>query len=242
MSAGNIPAKDILARERLLYALAEQIKLPLMQIALQAELGRLTGDALEPLGSIELTANTALKLLDNYLLGLKLNNSDQELTLEPVSVGAVLSEAANQLHEVAKDYECGLELHLTGKYEPVLANRAGLLAALTSLGYVFIEAQAARQGGDKPVVKLAAHRGKLGIVAGMFGEGEGLSADMYRRSRQLYGKARQPLTGLSSTTGAGIFIADSLLSSMSAQLRVAHHQKLSGLAATLPPSYQLDLI
>jgi len=49
---------------------------------------------------------------------------------------------------MAKQYQCKLELHLSGRYEPVMANKAGLEAALTSLGYVFIEAQStlAHQG------------------------------------------------------------------------------------------------
>lgn len=242
MSRDSSVAKETAARERLLNTLAEQIKLPLLQIARQAELARLSGDPLDYLSSIELTADTALKLLDNYSLSLLLSRGQELPILEPVSIGAVLNDTAHKLQAIASQYQCGLELHMSGKYEPILANRAALEAALTSLGYVFIEAQSARAGKHQPIVKLAAHRGKQGIVAGMFAEGDGLSSDIYRRSRQLYGRVRQPLTGLTATSGAGVFIADSLLGAMSAHLRVAHHQKLAGLAATFKPSYQLELL
>jgi len=79
-------------------------------------------------------------------------------------------------------------------------------------------------------------------VAGMFANVDGLSADMFKRAHHLFGQARQPLTQLTPNSGAGVFVADSLLASMSARLRIAHHQKLSGLAATFATSSQLNLI
>jgi hypothetical protein len=233
--------RDIAAQKRLLNALAEQIKLPLLQIARGAELARQHGD-LEALDGIELTADSALKLVDSYLLSLRLAQAPSDIFIEPVSVAAVLNDAAHGLSSIAKNYGCQLELHMSGRYEPVMANRAGLEAALTSLGFVFIEAVSAKTQTETPVVKLAAHRGKQGIVAGTFIDNELLTADMYRRARRLHGRVRQPLTGLASTAGAGVFIADSLLSSMSAKLRIAHHQKLAGLAATFQPSHQLNLV
>ena len=230
------------ADERLLQLLAEQIKLPLLQIARQAELARTTENPLELLNTIEDTADSSLKLLDSYLLSLRLARAHASIQLEPVSVAAVLNETAAGLSHLAKQYDCKLELHLSGRYEPIMAHRAGLEAALTSLGYVFIEAQSAAARDGRAVIKLAAHRGKTGIVAGMFANMDGLSADMFKRARHLFGQAHQPLTQLTAGSGAGVFVADSLLASMSARLRVAHHQKLSGLAATFATSSQLNLI
>ncbi len=230
------------ADERLLLSLAEHLKLPLLQITQSAELARLTNRPLEQLESIELTAENALKLLDNYLFTTQLAQQQIAAELEPVSLSAVLHDVADDLHKLAAQYHCNLQLHLSGRYEPIMAHRRGLEAALTSLGYVFIEAQGSVETAHKPVVKLAAHRGKKGVVAGMFADAEGLSSDMYQKAHQLYGRARQPLTGLTASNGAGIFIAESILSAMSARLRVARHQKLNGLAATFMPSYQLSIV
>lgn len=232
---------SIADQKRLLNAVAEQIKLPLLQIARSAELAR-RQDSLESLENIELVADSALKLLDSYLLSLRLNQAPDDVSLEPVSIAAVINDAAHKLSGLAAKYDCQLELHLSGRFEPVIANRAGLEAALTSLGFVFIEAASANASQEKPFVKLAAHRGRQGIVAGAFAKNEQLTADMYRRARRLHGRVRQPLTGLTSTAGAGVFIADSLLAGMSAKLRIAHHQKMPGLAATLRPSHQLSLV
>jgi hypothetical protein len=230
-------------QERLLNVIAEQIKLPLMQIARLAELGQLTDSIANSLADIELTADSALRLVDSYLLSTKFVQDQTNLQMEPVSVSAVLNDSAHQLSKLAKQHDCELQLHLAGRYEPVMAHRAGLEAALTSLGYAFIEAQASTKQQETPIIKLAAHRGKTGIVAGLFTVADdNLTATLYRRGRGLYGQARQPLNNLMASSGAGIFVADSLLASMSAKLRVAHHQKLTGLAATLVASRQMALM
>lgn len=228
---------------RLLQVLVEHMKLPLLQVARHAELARLGGDAQSQLDAIELTADTALRLLDNYLLSHKLARQRGNLELEPVALSAALYDTAHELSKLADRYQCQLEVHLSGRYEPVLAHRLGLEAALISLGYVFIEAQNTDKANQGPaIIKLAAHRGKNGIVAGIFTGAEGFSVDVYRRAHELYGHARRALPELTAGSGAGVFVADSLLDTMSTRLRVAHHQKLSGLAATFATSKQLQLV
>ncbi len=224
--------------QRLLLALAEQLKVPLLQIARRAELLQNSRRTRQHLVAIEMTADNALQLIDHYLLSTRL--VAEGVVLEPVSVASVLHDTAHALSKLADDYHCKLELHLSGRYEPVMAHREGLAAALLSLGHDMIEAEV--QQNKQPVVTLAAHRGKKGIVAGVFGDADGLTADMFRRARNLYGQARQPLNTVSAHPATGIFVADSLLNAMAARLRVAHHHKLSGLAATLLPSQQLALL
>jgi hypothetical protein len=50
------------------------------------------------------------------------------------------------------------------------------------------------------------------------------------------------LQRLVSGPAAGVFVADSLLETLSAHLHVARYHNLNGLAATLQPSQQLQLI
>jgi hypothetical protein len=89
---------------------------------------------------------------------------------------------------------------------------------------------------------LAGHKSRGGLVAGVFSNNSQLTAADLRRGHNLYGHASQPLPQFSSQASAGIFMASELLSSMHSQLRIAHHNKLSGLAATLLPSHQLALV
>jgi hypothetical protein len=226
------------SHERLLRALAEQLKAPLLHIARESELARLTG-ATADLRAIEYTADMSLRLIDSYLLSVQLQ-AMPTLELEPVSLSAVLQDAAHRLGLLARQYDCDLDIHLSGKYEPVMAHRRSLEAAYMSLGYAFIEATPPSERRHR--VLMAAHRGGNGLVAGVFGNQPELTADMYRRSKALYGHAAQTLPVMSGSNGAGVFIADSLLKTMAASLRVARHHKLSGLAATLLPSQQLQLV
>jgi hypothetical protein len=220
----------------LLLALAEELKLPLLQIARQAELGQ--GGNASDLANIETAATRALWFIDSYLLSHQLHNGQLPLQLEPVAVSGVLHDVAHSLSGLAKQYGCNLELEIAGRYPPVMAHRQGLHAALTGLGVTLITAA----GTGKTRVTLAAHSAQGGTVAGVFTEQTGLSQAAFRQGKSLYGRANQALREATAQPGAGVFIADSLFDAMAAQLRVASHRKLTGLAATLPASHQLSLV
>ena len=149
-------------RERLLVALADQLKLPLLQIARGAELA---GLGKSTRSNIAYTADVALRLIDGYILSIAPKQA--KLELEPVSVSAVLQDTAQRLAQLAQQYECDLQISLSGKYGPVMANRKNLEAAFTMLGYSFIEAQQ-HADGKRPSVILGAHKSVNGLVAGFF--------------------------------------------------------------------------
>jgi hypothetical protein len=227
--------------QHLLLSIAEQLKLPLLQIARQAELAKLTPRGAD-ISRIQTTADMALHLLDSYVLGVQLATDEQKLfETEPVSISSVLYDAGAQLSPIAKAYDVTLDLRLDGKYGPVMAHRDGLQSALVSLGYALIEALPSL---DRPQLRLqlAAHRCRYGIVAGLYCEAEELTTEALRQGRQLYGRARQPLTNLSASSGAGVFVADALLHAMQSQLTVSRHHKLRGLGAILQPNPQMQLV
>ena len=224
--------------ERLLQALAGQLKLPLLQIARQAELALLANNP-ESYRSINYTADMAIRLIDSYLLSIDTGQLPV-LALEPVSVSATLQETAHLLNPLAKQYNCDLEVHLSGKYQPVMAHKLSLEAALSMLAQVFVES--IPESGAKHRVILGAHKTKHGLVTGIFGNQVSLNSDALIRGRALFGTADQALPGLSPTGGAGVFVADALMSSMNSPLHTSRHKKFTGLAATLTPSQQLQLI
>jgi hypothetical protein len=227
--------------QNLLLSVAEQIKMPLMQIARAAEYAQLTEQPAD-VGRIQATADMALHLLDSYVLGVRLaSDSGHLFETEPVSISSVLYDVGSQLQPLAKAYDVKLDLHVGGKYGPVMAHRQGLQSALVSLGYALIEALPAI---ERPQLRLqlAAHRCRYGVVAGLYCEAEELSTEALRRGRALYGRARQPLTGVSATTGAGVFVADALLNAMQTQLTVSRHNRLRGLGTVLQPNPQMRLV
>jgi hypothetical protein len=235
-----LPMATVPANE-LLKCVAEQLKLPLMNIARQTELAQLLGH-IEPseLQGIHTHAVAALTLVDSYMLGLELLKSQQPLDLEPISVSSALTEAAHALELFAKQYGVIIELEISGKYGPVMGNYNGLKAALISLGYELIEAQAAHTRSAH--LTLAATRSAHGIVAGMYSAYEDLQAEHWRRAVELCGHARQPFTALTAGSGAGIFVADTILQAMDTRLRIGHYHKQRGLVTVLQQSPQLQLV
>jgi hypothetical protein len=230
--------------QKLLMGVAEQIKLPLLQIARQTELMRLSGTAaIGDLSMIQSTADSALSLLDNYVLAVRLSleSEAQTLAIEPISVSSVLYDVGNEISRYAKCYGVNLELHIAGRYGTVMAHRAGLHAALVSLGLSLIEALPAQESPQLKL-QLATHRCRYGVVAGLYSDTESLSGEALRQGRRLHGNSRQPLLGLTHTAGAGVFVADSLLRAMQLELKVSRHNRLYGLGAVLQPNQQLQLV
>lgn len=227
--------------QQLLLSVVEQLKMPLLSVARRAELG-LAYPAEADLAGIQVTAEAALQLLDNYTLGVQLANDELRLTeTEPVAVSSVLYAAGRRLEPIAKAYGVQLEIEIDGRYGPVMAHRRGLEAALVSLGYALVEALPAQ---DVPQVRLqlSAHRCRYGIVAGLYCETEAITAAALKTGRQLYGRVRQPLGGISHTSSAGVFVADAILHAMDAQLTTSRHGRLYGLGAVLPLNPQLQLV
>ncbi|HVI60759.1 MAG TPA: hypothetical protein VM535_01240, partial [Candidatus Saccharimonadales bacterium] len=197
--------------QELLLNVAEELKVPLLQLARQAEAGRQTGHA--DLPAMQATAQAALGLLDNYALGVRLSLEPRQLDTEPVSVSSVLYDAGQQLDALAKNYGVELELNVAGRYGTVMAHRQGLQSALVSLGAALIEALPALESPQLKL-QLASHRSRYGIVAGLYADTPQLTNAALQRGRRLRGRGRQPLTGLSHTSGAGIFVADTILQAM----------------------------
>lgn len=228
--------------EQLFLSLAEQMKLPLLQILKQAELGILLGQSSSQLSQVQVNADVALKLVDGYLLSMRLAAEEgYDFEQESVSISSVLYDTAQQLHPIAKLYGVNLELSLDGKYGPVMAHREGLQSALVTLGYALIEALPATEAPQMRL-ELAAHRCRYGIVAGLYADVDRLTADALRQGRKLFGDTRQPLPALSHCGGAGVFVADAILSAIGARLKVSHHNRRSGLGAVLQPNPQMQLI
>lgn len=222
----------------LLRAIAEQLRLPLCSIARQAELAQMTGDiSLKDLSIVHAQATAALALVDSYLLGLQLMQTQATLELEPVSVSALLVDVAHELDGFAKQYDTKLTLHIAGRFAPVMAHRQGLKAALLALTYGLLEANV--MPGEEVV--LAVHRTPKGIVTGVYGSFENCNSETWRRALTLIGKASQPIAAV-PTNGAMLFIAHTILRAMSSRLRPGIYMKGRGLATTLHTSQQLSLV
>lgn len=225
--------------QQLLLSVAEELKLPLLQIARRAEQAGSSGEP--DFANIRATADSALRLLDNYVLGVRLALEPEQLAVEAVSVSSILYDTGQQLDALAKSYGVTLELSVAGRYGPVLAHRKGLQAALVSLGAALIEALPAQEN-PRLRLQLATHRSRYGIVAGLYADTKQLSNEALQRGRQLQSHSRQPLLNMTHTSGVGIFVADTILRAMRLSLRASRHHRLYGLGTVLQPNHQLQLV
>jgi hypothetical protein len=240
MGRTKVPKKD--SADLLFRSLAEQVKLPFIQIVHSAELSKISPDQaqiMQQLESISLTSAAALRLIDGYLLSVQLQREPQ-LPLEPVSLGSVLYDTAQSLDSFARAHNCEIELHIGGKYGPVMARREVVQAALMNLGYSFIEAATPTNGRTR--ITIAVRKNAHGINTGVFSSNEGLSSSLFKQAKSLKGLVKQPMSNFSTGSGAGVFIADSLFDYLQSPLKTGRFQTLAGLSATLRPSLQLSLV
>jgi len=229
-------------QERLLISLADQLSQTFLHIARIAEAVPLGDEVkrLEQWSVVHDVAESAMLLTESYALNARLVQHLINPQLEPVTISSLLYDATQQLAPLAKRYGIELQIADLPKMSLIMSDRVVLQSALVSLGQVFIAAEAENE--VKRPLQLAAHHSRYGIVAGLYAEGSELSTDAFRRSRALYGTARQPLSRLTSGPATGVFIADNLLHAIAAKLHVARYHNLTGLATTLPVCNQLQLV
>lgn len=226
----------------LFAALAEQVKQPFMTVAHAVELSQTNPDKLELarlLETIRLTSESAMKLIDGYLLSVQLQQGPG-LPLEPVSLGSIVYDTAQRLTQYARAHDCELEVDIRGKYGPVMARHDVVKTALESLGYSFIEA--ASRSGNTTKILLSVRKTSRGMSAGVYSDTDKLSAGLFKQAKILKGIARQPLGEFSAGGGAGVFVADALFDWLESPMRVVRYRQMQGLAANLTASRQLNLV
>lgn len=222
----------------LFYTLAEDLKTPLVRMAYKAELAGQNKNILD----IKSTIRTTLDLLDAYLLGAK-NTEQAQLALEPVSPSALVSDAAYNLQDYAKEFSCELLIDVPHGSTFALTHRGALLSALTAVGRVFIEAQDTLNN-QKKAVTLSSYKTTNGYAVGIFcaDESVAINNQLLSVARSHVGRATRPYVGLVSGAASQLFVAEQLLQSLHTNLRSTRRGNLSGLVVDLLPTTQLTLV
>lgn len=239
--ATNISDQNIYLSDNLFASLAEQIKIPFTQIkyatALLDKYDNLSEQS-EILTTISQASSSALGLIDSYLMNVELGRQSQ-LQLEQVSMSSVIYDVAQSLDGFAKLHNCRLEISIAGKYGPIMANNRAIFLAYKSLGYSFIEAVSDSE--KTTTIDLSVRRSKTGISTGIFAEVD-LSSSLMKVAHELKGKAHQPFIDFNAGPGAGLFLADEILSKLGSEIRKSRFKGQSGLSATFLLSNQLSLV
>ena len=229
-------------QERLFLSLAEQLSQIFLNLTRLAEAAQLSlqTHATAQLRQMHDIAESAMLLTESYALNTRLVQHLARPEIEPIAVSSLFYDAAQQLLPLARTYGVELQLDDLPRMSLVMSDRLVLQSALISLGQVFITAEAEHET-IRPL-RLAAHRSRYGVVAGVYAEQSELSTEAFRMGKGLYGTARQPIGRLAAGPSNGVFVADSLLGAVAAKLHVARYHNLTGLATTLPACNQLQLI
>ncbi len=226
--------EGISATDQLLTALAEQLKMPLLQIARLAE-----AENAMALPHISVISEHALRLVDAYVQAQTLLQTD--LLLEPVTTSAVLYDVAQELQPFAQHHDVTIELDQKGAAVPVLAHRASLKTLLTLVAANLIETAGETHGQKKELI-LGTHRTTRGMIVGAFSEQAELSQRALRLTRELRGNEARVVNALGMSGATALAIADQLSDRMSAPLKSYRHRSLSGVGSLLMPSRQLQLV
>lgn len=218
--------------DALLTALADHLRMPLLQIARLAELG--TPQTLPRIGVI---SEQALRLVDAYVMA----RSQAELTLEPLSAGAVMADVAHMLDDFARAADYQIVIDQSTPTGLVMAHKPTLKMMFLLLGSSIIEAGIEREAIDRRLV-LGIHNSARGVVVGAFNSSLELTQDVLNMTRLLHGRARQAAPALGAAGAAGLAIADDLSSQMQTPLKSYRHKSLTGIGSMLLPTAQLQLL
>lgn len=231
--------EDVISQqERLLGAVSEQLKQPLLFIRGEAEFAMQNGDRQSLLEDIHASAHAGLMFVEHFLVWQRQATSNQ-IYPEQISLSAVLCDVSAHLHDIAKKRQTTLRLEMNGRYAPVITDQKVLSAALSALGLAFIEAA---DDSDANEVVFSMHKSRWGIITGVYSPQLSIRADAFVSYKKLIGSARQLFPTTSHTTMSGVAVADALFSQLSVQLRTSRHKHMDGLAVTLSPSPQLALL
>lgn len=218
--------------DALLTALADHLRMPLLQIARLAELG--TPQTLPRIGVI---SEQALRLVDAYVMA----RSQAELILEPLSAGAVMADVAHMLDDFARAADYRIVIDQSTPTGLVMAHKPTLKMMFLLLGSSIIEAGIEREAIDRRLI-LGIHNSARGVVVGAFNSSLELTQDVLNMTRLLHGRARQAAPALGAAGAAGLAIADDLSSQMQTPLKSYRHKSLTGIGSMLLPTAQLQLL
>lgn len=226
---------------RLVYALAEDLKQPLLRIAYKAELAIATGNT-KALSDIAASSRSAMQLIDTLLLGFRSLHGQLQLELTPMAPSAILQNVQLLLSPHAALNNCTVTFENSGKQRLAMVHPAALTASLVSLGQVLIDEQSGLI--DNAEIKFVSYYSGKNPTIGVFASGleASLTHRLLKQARALYGRETQPAAGLMAVNSSGVFVAEQLLRAQSADLIQSNRGELNGLSAKLLPSRQLALV
>lgn len=221
-----------------MLALAKELKNPLTFIARQAEFYKSLSSE-DAMGQIEQSASEALMLIDSYLLSAQTQHGQLRLSLEPIGLGSLLFDTANQINPLAKKNSYSLEIACEYNH-PVMVDKRAFIASLFCLSQIFL----VPHDDKKPrTLRIKAYKKRdnqvlAGVFSSFFG---GLSEEELVNAINSSGYVNQSIKD-SVNSGVQLAVAESLANSMQSFIRPIKSSRQRGLGLEVFKSEQLSLI
>ncbi len=233
---------DVDSSHILLKSVAEELRLPLVQISRLSETSLARGgQLLEDMKLIESSADLALQLLESYILGLEFSNKQKQIDLSPITMGAVLNDVAHQIHKVANQNNCDIEVAIKTSH-PIMGNYEAIKLAYINIANSLITSHDANDSKKRRSITFSVFGNGPRNIAGVYTQDLNISRLSWERSLAIFEKTRQKMPDFTSTNGSGFYVAHTILEAMSLTLVPSKHNGLKGLAAGFPLSHQLQLV
>lgn len=220
-----------------LISISEYLKLPLTQINNHVELSEI--GAINSNKDIADIASFGIELIDNYILGMKMNANKNMINNDIYSVSSIFYDSAHILNKLARQYDVDIHFNINKNLSPIITDKKAIQGALVSLGGAIIEFVS---NSDNKYITLATHKCRYGLVAGIYANDLEIGRKVLQQGIKLQSNAHRPFPELSHTNSSGVFVAKQILESMDMKLLASKHQKLRGIGMLLNSSTQMSLV
>ncbi len=238
MSEQKQVAYEVMQHERLLLAVMEHVREPLVRVRNQAELVLSNDGKLNP-GMIVDQTSVSLQLVEHFMTWQRFAIRGESIELRQAGLSAVLHDVAAALRSITARSQLSINLDISSKAGPIVTDAEVLSAGLSSLGLACIEAGA----GQDESITIGLRKNRWGIVAGVYSQGlDTVSTKSFRQALDVTTSGRQAMPSASHASMSGVVVADALFRQLGAQVRPAKHKHMNGFAITLTPSPQLALL
>ena len=208
------------------YSLMRELQYMLYKIARNAELGEP-----ELLADIQKEADTALRLIDSYMMTSQLEVGQTSLELSPIGLGSLLHEAA---YEVRATSGAEVEIHARALH-PVMAHNVLLKNFLFSVGYFISKSTNSQLNFCS--FKAPDNKVGVGVVARDFD----ISAKDLR-SALANSSSHMPMAKHTNQSAIMLIVAEAIAKALGSNLSVRKSGKFKGFSLLLPKSEQLSLV
>ncbi|MCP4790335.1 MAG: response regulator [Gammaproteobacteria bacterium] len=220
--AGRIKAEQaVVARGEFVSSISHEIRTPLMAILGLTELlkeHKQSAQAKELVDAIGESGNQLASLVNNVLDFSKIDKGELELQARPFSLRQMLIAIESIFIESAKAKGLSIELHTDEvdndfwygdeqRIRQIIINIVGNALKYTEQGEISIEAQVKSRNG--------------GIVIAVTDSGVGISADKLDYVFEAYSQVQAEQSGVLSSTGLGLSIAQKLTRAMGGEILLA---------------------